>query len=135
VGDPRVRFLVAAEPIPAPPTRRAADAASVAAPDIVVGYVVAWVVADEAEIANLAVTQERRRSGIGRRLLEAAASEAEVAGARMVYLEVRESNAAARALYGSGGFTLVGRRSRYYRNPSEDALVLRLDLHGALAGL
>src|SRR5579883_2655943 len=95
------------------------------------GDVVACVVVDEAEIANLAVAPERRRTGIGRRLLEAAVTSAVLGGARVLYLEVRESNTAARALYGARGFVLAGRRSDYYRNPVEDALVLRLDLRAA----
>jgi [ribosomal protein S18]-alanine N-acetyltransferase len=94
----------------------------------VVGYVVAWFVADEAEIANLAVAPDRRDRGVGSRLLDAALTEARLAGARVVHLEVRDSNAAARALYGSRGFTTVGRRRRYYREPVEDALLLRRDL-------
>ncbi len=126
VDDPRVVFLVA--------TDRPAGGEAVAgagAPGGVLGYVVAWVVVDEAEIANLAVAPERRRTGIGRRLLEAAVTSAVLGGARVLYLEVRESNTAARALYGARGFVLAGRRSDYYRNPVEDALVLRLDLRAA----
>ena len=49
-------------------------------------------------------------------------------GVRALYLEVRDSNAAARALYGSLGFTQVGRRRGYYQHPTEDALLLRRDL-------
>jgi ribosomal-protein-alanine N-acetyltransferase len=94
----------------------------------VIGYVVAWFVADEAEIANLAVAPERRGRGVGSRLLDAALAEARVAGARVVHLEVRDSNAAARALYGSRGFSPVGRRRHYYRDPVEDALLLRRDV-------
>jgi ribosomal-protein-alanine N-acetyltransferase len=93
----------------------------------VIGYVVAWFVADEAEIANLAVAPHRRTRGVGARLLDAALTEAQLAGARVVHLEVRDSNAAARALYGSRGFSTVGRRRRYYRDPVEDALLLRRD--------
>jgi ribosomal-protein-alanine N-acetyltransferase len=89
------------------------------------GYIVAWFVADEAEVANLAVAPALRRRGIGAVLLDDALAEAERRGARAVYLEVRQSNAAARALYRSRGFDEIGRRPRYYRAPVEDALVLR----------
>ena len=89
------------------------------------GYVVAWFVADEGEIANLAVDPEQRRRGIGTALLDAALTEAGRRGAAAVYLEVRESNAAARRVYASRGFVEVGRRTRYYRKPVEDAVVLR----------
>jgi ribosomal-protein-alanine N-acetyltransferase len=91
----------------------------------VLGYVVTWIVADEGEIANLAVRADRRRTGIGRLLVEAAISAAVSGGARSLYLDVRQSNVAARALYETRGFVAVGRRVKYYRNPSEDALVLR----------
>ena len=94
----------------------------------VVGYVVAWFAADEGEIANLAVAPEGWGSGIGRRLLEAALSAAAARGAAAVYLEVRDSNDRARRLYRSSGFVEIGRRRRYYRRPSEDAIVLRRTL-------
>ena len=55
-------------------------------------------------------------------------SEVVEAGVRALYLEVRESNSAARALYESLGFEQVGRRRGYYQYPSEDALLLRRDL-------
>jgi ribosomal-protein-alanine N-acetyltransferase len=92
------------------------------------GYVVAWFVLDEGEIANLAVAQSARRRGIGQALLEAIIVEARETRVSRLFLEVRESNSAARALYESRGFTAIARRSRYYRKPVEDAIVLRLDL-------
>jgi ribosomal-protein-alanine N-acetyltransferase len=98
-----------------------------AAPEVL-GYVVALVVGPEAEIADLAVTPDARRLGIGRALLEEVIAEVAIAGVRTVYLEVRESNHAARTLYASKGFAPVGRRRGYYRSPVEDALVLRRDL-------
>lgn len=101
----------------------------------VVGYVVAWLVVDEAEIANLAVEPAARRSGAGRLLLDSALGEAAARGVRTVYLEVRESNEAARSLYASRGFDEVGRRRAYYTHPREDALVLRRRLvSGDLSG-
>jgi ribosomal-protein-alanine N-acetyltransferase len=94
----------------------------------VLGYVVALVVRPEAEIADLAVAPEARRQGIGRALLAEALTELQAAGARTVYLEVRESNRAARTLYEAYGFEPVGRRRGYYRSPVEDALVLRREI-------
>ena len=91
---------------------------------IVVGYSVAWFAADEAELANLAVGAPARGRGVGALLLDAVLAHAAHRGAATVYLEVRESNAAARRLYASRHFAEVGRRRRYYRNPVEDALVL-----------
>lgn len=91
----------------------------------VAGYSVAWVVADEAELANLAVVPARRGEGIGGRLLDDLLAELAARGGATVYLEVRASNAAAQALYRSRGFTVAGRRKAYYRRPTEDALVMR----------
>ena len=123
VDDPYVQFLVAEGDDP-----NGVGVAQAAVPARVAGYVVAWIVVDQADISNLAVSPRLRRQGIGRRLLEAAITGVERAGARTVFLEVRESNAAALHLYGSRGFATTGRRRRYYRNPTEDALLLRLDL-------
>lgn len=94
----------------------------------VLGYVVAWCVGDEAEIANLAVADDARRGGVGARLLDHALERAAQLRCRDVFLEVRESNAPARALYSSRRFEIVGRRTGYYRKPAEDALVLRREL-------
>jgi len=96
-----------------------------AAPEGVAGYVIAQDAADEGEILNLAVASARLRGGIGRALVEQVLAALAELGARQVYLEVRESNGAARALYASLRFEEVGRRSRYYRRPVEDAIVLR----------
>ena len=93
----------------------------------IVGYVVALEAADEGEILNLAVAEAGRRRGLGRALVEAIVAALTERGVRQVYLEVRESNAPARALYAGFGFKEVGRREAYYRRPVEDAMVLRLD--------
>jgi ribosomal-protein-alanine N-acetyltransferase len=99
----------------------------------VLGYVVAWFVADQGEIANIAVAPDHRGHGVGRALLDAALGEAAARGIAAVYLEVRDSNQRARELYASRGFEEVGRRRRYYRRPVEDAIVLRRTL--SLAGV
>jgi [ribosomal protein S18]-alanine N-acetyltransferase len=95
---------------------------------ILVGYVVALLMADEGEIADLAVAPAARRRGIGGVLLDRIVAEAMESRVRALYLEVRESNSAARALYESRGFGIVGRRRGYYQRPFEDALVLRRHL-------
>ena len=92
------------------------------------GYVVVLVVGPDAEIADLAVAPEMRRRGIGRALLERALAELAEEGVRTLYLEVRESNRAARMLYEAYGFDSIGRRRGYYREPVEDALVLRREI-------
>lgn len=93
----------------------------------IAGYVVALDAADEGEILNLAVAEGGRRRGLGRALVEAIVAALSERDVRQVYLEVRESNAAARTLYAGFGFKDVGRRKAYYRRPVEDAIVLRLD--------
>lgn len=92
------------------------------------GYVIAWFVLDEGEIANLAVVPTARRRGVARALLEGIIAEARESRIAQLFLEVRESNAAARALYASRGFKPIARRVRYYRKPIEDAIVLRMEL-------
>ncbi|HKG95983.1 MAG TPA: ribosomal protein S18-alanine N-acetyltransferase [Gemmatimonadaceae bacterium] len=114
-------------------TRAGGRASRDGAPRGVAGYVVAWFVVDEAEIANLAVAGAHRRLGVGAALLDAALAAAHRRGARTVYLEVRDSNRAARELYASRGFTQVARRRNYYRRPVEDALVMSCDLRAAHA--
>lgn len=94
----------------------------------VVGYVMGREVGGSGEILNLAVAPGERRAGIGRALLGAGLEGLRARGAREVFLEVRESNLAAQALYQREGFRPVGIRPKYYRRPVEDAVVLRLAL-------
>jgi ribosomal-protein-alanine N-acetyltransferase len=110
VGERQVIFLVAADG------------------DTVVGYAIVLLAGVEAELANLAVARLMQKQGLGERLLGDALSAARDRGSREVFLEVRESNAPAMALYSSAGFEAVGRRVRYYARPIEDAIVMRLDL-------
>jgi [ribosomal protein S18]-alanine N-acetyltransferase len=93
---------------------------------VVSGYVIALAVQDEAEVLNLAVRPPDRGKGIGAGLLDAAIGQVCDRGAANIYLEVRESNEAARGLYASRGFGEISRRVKYYRSPVEDALVLHL---------
>lgn len=93
--------------------------------DRVAGYLVARQMADEAEILNVGVDPRSRRQGIGRALVAAGLERVRALGAAQVYLEVRESNGAARELYRGFGFEEVARRPKYYRRPVEDAILLR----------
>jgi ribosomal-protein-alanine N-acetyltransferase len=93
-----------------------------------IGYLIGRVAAGEGEILNLAVVPEARRRGVGQGLLEAGLVALAQAGAREIFLEVREHNRTALDLYQRRGFRPVGLRPRYYRNPVEDAIVLRLAL-------
>jgi len=91
----------------------------------VIGYVIARHVLDEAEILNLGVMSTHQRQGVGRALVRGMVARLRQAGVAKVFLEVRESNAVARRLYGALGFADVGRRRDYYRLPTEDAVILR----------
>jgi [ribosomal protein S18]-alanine N-acetyltransferase len=92
------------------------------------GYVVALVLGPDAEIADLAVAPSARRRGIGRALLGRAIADLAAVGVQTLYLEVRESNHAARMLYEAHGFRSVGRRRGYYKQPIEDALLLKREI-------
>lgn len=94
----------------------------------VVGFVVARSVADEMEILNLAVDPAERRRGVGGALLDTALGCGRRDGARRAWLEVRESNRAARCFYERHGFVVAGRRRRYYSGPEEDALLMAFTL-------
>lgn len=97
-------------------------------PDGLAGFVVAIVADDEWEIENVVVADHHQRRGIGSRLVSELTRAARARGATAVFLEVRESNAAARSLYERCAFERVGRRRCYYRDPEEDALIYRLAL-------
>ncbi|GAB4202643.1 MAG: ribosomal protein S18-alanine N-acetyltransferase [Sandaracinaceae bacterium] len=89
---------------------------------VLVGYALAWIVADRAELMSIGVDADARGGGIGRALLGHVLGRSAALGARELVLEVRASNAAAIALYHAAGLTRIGQRPRYYRD-GEDALV------------
>ena len=93
--------------------------------DRLAGYVGSQTVMDETDMMNLAVAPQFRRQGVGEALVNALTASLKELGSRCLTLEVRDSNEAARALYGKLGFREIGRRRRYYRDPREDALILR----------
>lgn len=99
--------------------------------DTVIAFSIAYAAGGEAEIANIAVSIAARGQGIGSTLLRHALGTLKAAGAADVWLEVRASNQAARALYGRFGFSEVGQRRNYYVRPVEDAISMRLGLHDA----
>jgi ribosomal-protein-alanine N-acetyltransferase len=93
-----------------------------------VGFVLARVVADEAEILSLGVVPLARRRGAGQRLVAAAGELCAAAGGERLFLEVGNENRAARMFYRRMGFREMGLRRGYYRNGLEDALTLKADL-------
>ena len=94
----------------------------------VLAYLVAYIIEDELQIANIAVRTEHRRQGIGESLLVEALSHGRKIGCRYAVLDVRPSNSAAVQLYNKFGFSLVGHRPWYYTDPSENALIMTKDL-------
>ena len=91
------------------------------------GFLCRWLVADECHILNIAVHPKLRRGGIGRALMAEAINEAKAKQIRLVTLEVRRSNLAARSLYRKLSFEERRLRSNYY-GPGEDAIVMELSL-------
>ena len=92
------------------------------------GFVLVWRAADELHVIDVAVEPESRRLGIARLLLEQVMADGRASGATVVLLEVRQSNAAALALYGALGFIRTSVRRAYYSDNGEDAISMRLDL-------
>ncbi len=119
-------WLAALNPAAAP-LRIALVAAGAAAGDLR-GFAVAASMAPQAEIETIAVLPEARRLGVGRRLMTALAAELAQVRIEEVFLEVRVSNLGAQAFYLALGFTRTGRRSRYYIDPIEDAVLMSLNL-------
>lgn len=93
--------------------------------DTVAGYVGSQSVLGESDMMNVAVAPEYRRRGIAQALIQELIRRLSQQGNRSLMLEVRASNTPAITLYHKLGFAQVGRRPNYYRNPKEDALILR----------
>lgn len=89
---------------------------------LIIGYGGLWHMADEGEIINIAVSKQSRQKHVGSMLLSALLEEAKNHHVQNVFLEVRESNEAARALYTKFNFKEIGRRKNYYHHPTEDAI-------------
>jgi [ribosomal protein S18]-alanine N-acetyltransferase len=94
----------------------------------VVAFTVTRVVADELDIVNLAVASEERRHGLGLLLIEHLIAAMLERGVRSAFLEVRAGNEAARSLYLKAGFQETQRRPKFYVDPVEDAILMRLEI-------
>ncbi len=93
----------------------------------IVGFIVVWVIVDEAHIGTIAVDHKFRRAGVGQALILSALHEAKQKGAQKAYLEVRAGNTIARELYKNLGFQVDGIRARYYQDNHEDAVLMSLE--------
>lgn len=96
--------------------------------DKVVGYVGSQTVIDETDMMNIAVHPDYRNRGVATALIVELTQQLKMFGSKGLMLEVRESNSAAISLYEKHGFVQVGCRRNYYRNPRENALILRKEL-------
>ncbi len=139
------RYLVlverTTEPTPSPPSPEEAprgwretlrrlfghDSSPAPTPELIVGFVGIWMLADEAHVVTIAVRDSHRRRGVGELLLIAAIETALRERQSVVTLECRVSNAAALRLYGKYGFEKVGLRRSYYSDNQEDAYILTAD--------
>lgn len=90
-----------------------------------VGYLLGACLPPEGEVFRVAVIPDARGCGIGRKIVLSFLDILDMRGADVCFLEVRESNTAARALYASLGFVPVGLRKNYYKNPTEHAIVMK----------
>lgn len=96
----------------------------------VIAYVIGRLIAPEGEIYRVAVTPRKRQRGIGYRLLDYAVKTSKGQGLERLFLEVRSRNLPAVKLYTAYGFKQIGLRKNYYKNPSDDALIM-LRAHSA----
>lgn len=90
----------------------------------IIGYCGIWCSYEDGDLCNMAVDVTMRRQGIGKQLLIEALAKAEGLGVTRLLLEVRASNEAAIALYRELGFVEIGKRTTYYSEPTEDALIM-----------
>ncbi|MDD4050972.1 MAG: ribosomal protein S18-alanine N-acetyltransferase [candidate division Zixibacteria bacterium] len=97
----------------------------------VAGYAILWIGVDEGHLTNIAVDRKYQRKSIAKQLLSYILRFAAESGLAQVILEVRPSNTPAIFLYESFGFTRLGVRKRYYRNPVEDCLVMKKEITGS----
>ncbi len=93
----------------------------------IAAMIVSWIIVDELHIATIATHPDFRRQGIGSQILTYALEDARQAGARRAFLEVREKNEAAQAMYRKFGFEITGRRPKYYKDNGEDAILMTLE--------
>ena len=90
----------------------------------IIGYVIFWCIKERAQINNIAIHPDFRRMGIAESVMFQVLDQIRKAGAKLITLEVRLSNLAARSLYNKLGFEVFGIKENYYNDPREDALIM-----------
>ena len=123
---PRSAYIAALDPQAVPP--RIALVVEETYPSVIAGFVVASLIPPQAELESIAIAAEYQRRGLARQLFSALATELRAALILELILELRASNHPALALYHRLGFVESGRRTRYYHDPVEDAVLMRLPL-------
>ncbi len=101
---------------------------TVTAEETAVGFGCILLVAGEGELVDIAVSPAYRKLGLGQMLMTALLTEAADRGTEQIFLEVRQSNTPARNLYEKNGFTAIGLRKKYYKEPVEDAVLMQCRL-------
>ena len=94
----------------------------------ILGFILLFVMFEDAEIELIGVDESFKRQGIGKKLLKQSIDFLISEGVSSLFIEVRESNQEAQGFYAKEGFEKIDRRKRYYRNPEEDALIWQLKL-------
>lgn len=94
----------------------------------IAGYIIYSAVCDSADLLRVAVDAGLRRRGIGCKLMETMIDDCKARNVQSIFLEVRESNAAAIAMYEQFGFIKISTRKKYYDSPVEDGLVMQKQL-------
>lgn len=94
----------------------------------IAGYAIVYVTAPDSELPDIVVSEEFRRRGVAQGLLDEVIAQAKSLGVSEMFLEVRQNNDAARQLYLKNGFTEIGIRENFYRDPVEDAICMRADI-------
>ena len=90
----------------------------------IIGYIGMYLIIDEADITNIAISESYRGKGYGKKLLMEAVNRVFAEGYQAMTLEVRKSNRPARCLYERAGFQIEGERKKFYECPTEDAFIM-----------
>jgi len=96
----------------------------VAVSEEVIGYIGMWLVLEDAQITNLAVTKKSRGRGVGLSLIDYLCEQAKILGGKTITLEVSDKNIEAKSLYNKAGFEAVSIRKKYYTHNNSDAIIM-----------